>query len=181
MILFFGLRHRFFVWLYVAGHEITHAIFVLLCRGRVSKVHITSAGGHILTNRNNFLISLSPYFFPFYTAIVLTGWGLAEWLFVDIPAKHLVWLYGAIGFTWMFHFTFTLWMTRRDQPDVEQNGRLFSFALIFLVNILIISALIIVASPTVTFATFGQSLLANGVSFFDRLVESVKEIWGWFQ
>jgi hypothetical protein len=176
MVLFFGFRNRAMIWLYVAGHELTHALFVLIFRGRVSQIHISSGGGHILTDRNNFVISLSPYFFPFYTAVAIIVWTILEWVLRETGPLNPVWLCGSIGFTWMFHLTFTLWMIRRDQPDVEQNGRLFSFTVIFLTNLLLICAMLIFASPTATFVGFGLSLWENAASFGTRLVESLREM-----
>ena len=176
-ILFFAWRTRAMIWLYVAGHELTHALFVLLCRGKVSKVHISSEGGHILTNRNNFIISLSPYFFPFYTAIAILGWTIAEWVIKDAGTLDPLWLYALIGFTWMFHLTFTIWMIGREQPDVDQNGKLFSFTTIFIANMLLICTMLIVASPTATFKGFGLSLWANGQSFISRFTESAREMY----
>jgi len=176
LILFFSVRSRWMMWFYVAGHEITHAIFALICLGKISQLHISSAGGHILTNRNNFLISLSPYFFPFYTVMVIGIWALLDWAFFDFGRAEINWLYGLIGFTWMFHLTFTIWMIRRDQPDLKQNGRVFSFAINFLANMLIISALLIMASPTATFLDFGHSFVANVESFPGRLLDSIREL-----
>ncbi|MCP5539988.1 MAG: hypothetical protein H7A53_03345 [Akkermansiaceae bacterium] len=181
LVLFFGLRNRFTLWLYVAGHELTHALFVLICRGNVKKVHISSDGGHILTNRNNFLISLSPYFFPFYSAVTIGIWWLTEWWFQDFDASHLPWLFGAIGFTWCFHLTFTIWMALRDdQPDLDQNGRLFSFMTIILVNTLIIAGMLIAASPNLDLRGFGATWWRNFSTFAPRLEESVREIVGIF-
>jgi len=176
LALFYGARCAPMMWLYVAGHELTHALFVLVFRGRVTRVHISAEGGHILTNRNNFVISLSPYFFPFYTAAVIVGWSLMEWTIAEVSKPDTVWLYGLIGFTWMFHLTFTLWMIRRDQPDVDQNGRLFSFTVIFIANVLLICAMLIVASPTATFRGFGQSLWENARTLYPRLIESFSEM-----
>lgn len=176
LALFYCARCRLMMWLYVAGHELTHALFVLICSGKVSKVHISSEGGHILTNRNNFLISLSPYFFPFYTALTILVWAVLQWIFREQGELNPVWLYGAIGFTWMFHLTFTVWMIRREQPDVDQNGKVFSFALIILMNVLLISALLIIASPTATFAGFGISFWENARSLHHRFVESAIEL-----
>lgn len=176
LVLFFCCRTRAMMWLYVAGHELTHALFVLLCRGRVTRIHISSEGGHILTNRNNFLISLSPYFFPFYPAVAAIVWLLANWVLRDRTELDPVWFYGALGLTWMFHLTFTLWMIRREQPDVDQNGKLFSFTVIFLVNLLLLSVLLILGSPTATFQGFAVSLFENGRSFLDRLAESTLEL-----
>lgn len=171
-------RSRPLLWLYVAGHELTHALFVVfLFRGKVSKLHVSSKGGHILTNRNNFLISLSPYFFPFYTVAAILLWTALNWIVAEVARPDPAWLYGAIGFTWMFHLTYTLWMIRRDQPDVNQNGRTFSFTVIFAANLLLISALLIVASPTASFRGFFASFWENARTFVPRLVESIREVY----
>lgn len=180
LALFFGFRTRAMMWLYVAGHELTHALFVLIFRGKVSKVHISADGGHILTNRNNFVISLSPYFFPFYTSVAILAWAVAGWIFGRDQLPGDLWLYGLIGFTWMFHLTFTLWMIRRDQPDLAQNGKLFSAAVIFLINVLLICTLLIVSSPTATFHGFGVSFWENICSLGSRFVESVSELIRWY-
>ncbi|MCB1079547.1 MAG: hypothetical protein KDM64_17145, partial [Verrucomicrobiae bacterium] len=181
LVLFFGARCRPMLWVYVAGHEWTHALFVLICRGNVAKVHISSDGGHVLTNRNNFLISLSPYFFPFYTAVAILAWWLSEWLYFDFNPTHLPWLFGVIGFTWCFHFTFTIWMAaRKDQPDLDHNGRLFSFSMIALVNTLIIVSLLIVASPAVAWGAFASAWAKNLATVGPRFFESVREIVGFF-
>ncbi|MCB1233267.1 MAG: hypothetical protein KDN19_23690, partial [Verrucomicrobiae bacterium] len=74
-----------------------------------------------------------------------------------------------------------IWMaTRQDQPDLDHNGRLFSFSLIALVNMLIIVSLLIVASPAVAWKTFAVTWYANASTFSTRLVESVREIVGFF-
>lgn len=178
LALFWGCRTRLMMWFYVAGHELTHALFVLLFQGKVSKVHITSEGGHILTNRNNFIISLSPYFFPFYTAIVILIWALLEWTLKDTRKPDTVWLYGLIGVSWMFHLTFTIWMIRREQPDLDQNGRFFSIVVIFLANVLLICVMLIIASPTATFHGFGISFVENMRTLLSRFYESAKEVYG---
>ena len=77
----------------------------------------------------------------------------------------------------MFHLTFTLWMIRRDQPDVDQNGRLFSFTIIFIANILLICMMLVVSSPTASFRGFGQSLWENARTLYPRLVESLSEMY----
>lgn len=176
LALFFCCRSRFMMWLYVAGHELTHALFVLICRGKVSRIHISPEGGHILTNRNNFLISLSPYFFPFYSVLTILAWALAGWVVGRSEPVDPVWLYGMIGFTWMFHLSFTVWMSIREQPDLEQNGRLFSFSIIFLINMLLICSLLIIASPTATFRGFAISFAENARSLIARFSESALEL-----
>ena len=59
-----------------AGHELTHALFVLLCGGKIHDFRVTADGGHVVTDKNNLLISLSPYFVPFWSLAAVTVYGL---------------------------------------------------------------------------------------------------------
>jgi tellurite resistance protein TehA-like permease len=59
------------MWVYVFGHELTHALWAWLFGGRVKKFKATSQGGHVVITKNNFLITLAPYFFPLYVAVVV--------------------------------------------------------------------------------------------------------------
>src|SRR5450631_2385054 len=54
LIAFFGLPRPILV--YVFGHELTHAFWVLLLGGRVSRFRVGREGGHIMTTRSNFWI-----------------------------------------------------------------------------------------------------------------------------
>jgi hypothetical protein len=157
LIAFFGLPRPLVV--YVFGHELTHAIWVLLMGGRVSEFRVGREGGHIITNRNNFWISLAPYFFPIYSIIALAVYGLAS-LFIDMqPLGRL--LYAIIGATWAFHLTFTCWMIPKSQTDLTNNGTFFSIVVIYLMNLLLLSVMLIVASPQISFADFGMELGEN--------------------
>jgi hypothetical protein len=69
LIAFFGLPRPIVV--YVFGHELTHALWVLLMGGRVSRFRVGRDGGHIVTNRTNFFIALAPYFFPLYSILAI--------------------------------------------------------------------------------------------------------------
>src|SRR4029078_1946400 len=81
LIAFFGLPPP--IVLYVFGHELTHALWVWMMGGRVSRFRVGREGGHILTDKNNFLIALAPYFFPLYSILVLALYGGLS-LFVDM-------------------------------------------------------------------------------------------------
>src|SRR4051812_3372758 len=106
LIAFFGLPRPIIV--YVFGHELTHALWVLLMGGRVSKFRVGRDGGHIVTNRSNFFIALAPYFFPLYSILAIAVYGLLSLFYNVQPYGRL--LYALIGITWAFHFTFTCWM-----------------------------------------------------------------------
>jgi hypothetical protein len=154
--------------LYVFGHELTHALWVWLMGGRVSRFKVGREGGHILTDKNNFLIALAPYFFPLYSILVIALYGALS-LFVNMqPYGRL--LYALIGGTWAFHLTFTCWMIPKNQSDLSDNGTIFSLVVIYLINLLLLSAMLIIVSPHITFASFGADILRNIANFSHAIV-----------
>jgi hypothetical protein len=161
LIAFFGLPRPMLI--YVFGHELTHALWVLVMGGRVSRFRIGRHGGHIVTDRNNFWIALAPYFFPLYSLIVIGTYGTLS-LFCNVqPYGRL--LYGLIGATWAFHFTFTCWMIPKKQTDLTDQGTFFSLVVIYLMNLLLLSVMLVLASSRITFAALGRDLLANIAGF----------------
>jgi hypothetical protein len=166
LIAFFGLPRP--IVLYVFGHELTHALWVWLMGGRVSRFKVGREGGHILTDKNNFLIALAPYFFPLYSILVLALYGGLS-LFMDMPPYGRL-LYALVGVTWAFHFSFTCWMIPKNQSDLSDNGTIFSLVVIYLINLLLLSAMLIIASPHITFASFGTDMLRNIANFSHAVV-----------
>jgi hypothetical protein len=161
LIAFFGLPRP--VLVYVFGHELTHALWVLLMGGRVSRFRVGREGGHIVTDRNNFWIALAPYFFPLYSLIVIGVYGTLG-LFLNVqPYGRL--LYALIGVTWAFHFTFTCWMIPKKQTDLTDQGTFFSLVVIYLMNLLLLSIMLVLASSQITFADLGRDFIANTDKF----------------
>ena len=157
LIAFFGLPRPMLV--YVFGHELTHALWVVLMGGRVSRFRVGREGGHIVTDRNNFWIALAPYFFPLYSLIAIAAYGILG-LFLNVqPFGRL--LYAVIGVTWAFHFTFTCWMIPKKQTDLTDHGTFFSLVVIFLMNLALLSVMLVLASPQITFADLGREFVAN--------------------
>lgn len=151
------------MWIYVFGHELTHAVWVLLHGGKVSQFHVTPRGGHVLSDRINTLIALAPYFFPIYSLLVIVIYGAASLFWDMTPFRPL--LYMLIGATWAFHITFTLWMIPRGQSDLTYGGTFYSLTIIYLLNLAILSVFLIIASPGITLVGFARELLTNAVEF----------------
>ncbi len=161
LIAFFGLPRP--VIIYVFGHELTHALWVWLMGGRVSRFRVGREGGHIVTNRSNFFIALSPYFFPLYSILAIALYGLIG-LFQNVqPYGRL--LYAVIGATWAFHFSFTCWMIPKNQTDLREHGTFFSLVVIYLMNLLLLIVMLVLASSGITFAEFGADMIANLATF----------------
>ncbi len=158
----FALFRRTFMIAYVFGHEWSHLLAAKLCGAVVYDWHVGRDGGWVDTNKSNTFISLAPYLLPFYTVAIILLYGIAglfvnldqvehlHLYFVTLPFDALKALSFLIGVTWCFHFTYTLNTLRIEQSDVKRNGGFFSAWLIVLCNLHIISALLIVASPSIT-------------------------------
>jgi hypothetical protein len=133
---------------YVLAHELSHAVWGLLMGARVSKLRVTDKGGSVMVSKTNFLITLAPYFFPFYTVLVLIAYALVSF-FVKTDTYEPFWL-ALVGLSWGFHLTFTITTLMEHQPDIAEHGRLFSYVVIYILNLAGVAFWIAaVASPTV--------------------------------
>jgi hypothetical protein len=56
-------------------------------------------------------------------------------------------------------------MIPKNQTDLSDHGTFFSLVFIYVMNLLLLSALLVIASPQITFASFAADLLANLRSF----------------
>jgi hypothetical protein len=128
------------IFMHVMGHELTHAFWALLWGGRIKSVQISSAGGQVTLSKTNFFIALAPYFFPFYTALLLPIYFIAA-----IPYKP--WLALGIGFTLMFHLALTLYSLRDHQSDIRDVGWLFSLSFIYFMNLVMLVGVFWVVMP----------------------------------
>jgi hypothetical protein len=124
------------MWIYVLGHELTHAVWAWLFGGQVKKIKVTSSGGHVHITKSNFLIALAPYFFPLYAVIVIAVFATG----------HLIWNWHQylelfdllLGAAYAFHITLTSHVLKTQQSDIIDQGYLFSAVVIFLGNVIIL-------------------------------------------
>jgi hypothetical protein len=127
------------MWIYVLGHESTHAVWTWIFGGKVKQFKAASTGGHVVTTRANFVITLAPYFFPFYAVLIvlvfLTGDLLWQWRRAYLPWFHLL-----LGAAYAFHVTLTWEILKTRQTDITSQGYLFSAVVIFLGNALVLLA-----------------------------------------
>ncbi len=124
------------MWLYVFGHELTHAIWVWLFGGSVKKFKATAEGGHVIVDKTNFLIALSPYFFPFYAVLVVVVFGVGHLIWGW--KNFFVWFHLCVGAAYAFHITLTAQVLKTQQSDITSQGYLFSAVVIFLGNVLVL-------------------------------------------
>lgn len=120
------------MWIYVFGHELTHAIWAWLFGGDVKQFKVSSTGGHVVVTKTNFLIALAPYFFPIYVALVVLVFAVGQCFWNWQPYRagfHLL-----LGATYAFHVTLTWHVLQTQQSDITGQGWLFSAVVIFLGN-----------------------------------------------
>ncbi len=162
---FTGIKKNAFLHLYVLGHELTHALFAMCHLGRIAEFKASADGGYIATDKHNVLISLSPYFFPFWSIMIIGIYGPLCY-FIDLPPKSEHLLYLLVGLTWTFHIIWTIWMIPRDQPDLRDNDTFFSLVLIYLANVLLLSLLLCVAVDFMSLRAYGVLWFYHAEQFY---------------
>ena len=132
------------MWIYVVGHELTHALWAVLFGGRVKRFRATARGGHVVVTKSNLFITLSPYFFPLYATLWMLFFLAGDALFGWHP--WLPWFHFGLGIAYAFHLTLTAHILRMRQPDLEGEGWVFSAVFIWLGNALVL----LIALPLLT-------------------------------
>ncbi len=126
--------------LHIFGHELTHAFFAKLFGWKVKGIKVSSNGGHAKLSGSNFIVTLAPYFFPFYTFIVVMIYILAILTGYD---RHIYpYFVFMTGFTLSLHILMTVESIKSSQPDIKEGGLVFSVPLIYLGNLLTITFLL---------------------------------------
>jgi peptidase M50B-like protein len=144
------------MWIYVFGHELTHALWTWLFGGRVKKLKVSSSGGHVVISKTNFVIALAPYFFPLYAVLVIGVFALGHWIWDW--RSYFVYFHLLVGAAYAFHVTLTWHVLQTRQTDITSQGYLFSAVIIFLGNVCVL--------------LFGIPLLTAKVGLFNA--------WGWW-
>jgi hypothetical protein len=168
------------VKVYILGHELTHALWAIVFGGKAKNLKVSASGGSVNVTKSNVFITLAPYFFPFYTMLLIATLLIVR-IFVVQLAYPLVWLF-FVGFTWSFHFTFTIQSLWTHQPDIHEYGRLFSYSLIYLLNVAGI-ALWMVCSLSLGFGFLGTTCFSRVTQTYQqtglRVAEGVKQGISW--
>ncbi len=158
------------MWLYVAGHELTHAVWTWCFGGRVRNIKVSSEGGHVMTSKTNFVIALAPYFFPFYAVVVVGVFLLARLMW---PWDRLeLWFLALLGAAYAFHLTLTAHILKTRQSDITEHGYIFSAAIIFIGNVLVL----LLGIPLLTSAPTVPTALSW---CWEGTVQVIQSIQGW--
>jgi hypothetical protein len=168
---------------YVLGHELTHALWALLMGARVSGLQVRKTGGQVMTSKSNWLITLAPYFFPFYAMLFIALFSAAHWVWNLERYRDA--LFFLVGFGWSFHVTFTLLMLLTvRQPDVKAEGLLFSLVVIYSMNLLAIMLTAALLAESLAVADLARALGGRLVVSYgwtlDKLLALCQYAAAWF-
>jgi len=164
---------------YVFGHELTHAFWILLFRGEVTAFSASSKGGKVEGTKGNFFIALSPYFFPVYTILLILLY-FAGKIFWE-PGRFTSAFVFLIGFTWAFHIILTVSVLIKGQAEVKKNGYLFSLALIYFMNVLVLGLVLTFISPDFDIADLSAVFKRNLSHSYARFGDSLRGLLAGFR
>lgn len=174
----FGVVYRLLpkpMWVYVFGHELTHAIWSVLFGGRVKRMKVGSEGGHVVVTRSNVLVVLAPYFFPFYSVVVAAVFLGGDWIWG--LGRMRLGFYWLLGFTYAFHWVMSWHVLRTRQPDWEVYGGFFSLVMVLMISLLIFLVALIWLLPGLrvgeVFGLLGQEIVFS----FEWVLAQAHGLW----
>lgn len=113
----------------IVEHELTHGLFALLTFNKIVGFDFTpetGSGSIILKGRLNWLVIVSPYFFPLLTVLFIL------FLYVHFKLTGVLpgYAFAGLGITTAFHFWTTLFECHPHQTDLQRIGYPFSICFI---------------------------------------------------
>jgi hypothetical protein len=150
---------------YVFGHELTHAIAGILSGAKIKKFKVGKNSGSVVLNKDNIWITLSPYFIPIYTVIVIFIYFFIGW-WTDLSLYYSYFLF-FIGWTIAFHIALTIYILKIGQSDLKVYGVFFSYIFILIIMILVFDILLSIIFPQeIHFKTLIHQTLRNTTSLY---------------
>ena len=140
----FGTSSAVFFWRLKASsffvtfeHEFTHNLWAFLTFNKPRGFHVykNGEGSFEYMGKGNFIITLSPYFFPTLAFIFLPFGSL-------LKDEVMLYFFIVLGVLVGYHIASTVKETHLQQSDIKKYGYLFSFTVIVLGNILCYGILI---------------------------------------
>ncbi len=156
---------------YLLGHELTHALWVMLFRGRVQEIRLSRQRGQIKATKTNTLIALAPYFFPLYTVLLIAAYCVAC-MWIDLGNYRRLVIF-AIGFTWSFHLLLNVFVLCRGQEDLKMSGSFFSLVAILTLNVIVFGLITAFISEKIALKDYISTLTCEVVRFYSAVVRAI--------
>lgn len=127
------------MWMYVFGHELTHAISGIATGAKIHSFKASAKGGEVQMSKSNALVALAPYVFPIYGIVIVAAYALLKRWWAG-PELSVVFQF-LLGFSIAFHLVLTFHAVHTRQPDLKVLGLFLSIVVIGLSNLLILGFL----------------------------------------
>lgn len=136
IILYLSILYKWMDFWETFAHELTHLIFALITFNRIEGFSATKDGGAVSYKGNsNWLTSLSPYFFPLYTALFVI-------LSLFIDQRYQVYFDHLIVISYLFFIISLVQQFSYRQTDIVKSGYVFSTVFLVIMNGLILLFLV---------------------------------------
>ncbi|MBQ3835354.1 MAG: hypothetical protein II816_07575 [Elusimicrobia bacterium] len=157
---------------YVFGHEFTHALAGILSGAQIKKFKVSKNGGSVTLNKDNIFITLSPYFFPLYSIIIIVVYFALAW-FTD-TTKLYSWFLFFSGAALAFHYALTFYAIKIGQEDMRVYGKFFSLVFVCFVNIIMVVFVLAWIFPDmINITDFFVKVFYDGVDFYKYIFTGV--------
>ena len=142
-------------------HELIHTFYSIISfKGVRSFFASDTKGGEIEITKSNFVIELSPYFFPLFALIFC---GLKPFVVEEFQLYIIFFAGLGIG----LHLSSVFHDFKFEQSDIEKNGTLFSFVIVLLLNIIFLG---------IIFSTLGTNY-SRTWQFLGESINNSKELF----
>lgn len=159
---------------YVFGHELTHAITGLLSGAEIKNFKVSQNKGSVSLTKDNVLITLSPYFLPLYSIIIIIVYLSLGW-FIDTKPFYPYYLFLS-GMALAFHYALTFYAIKTGQEDMKVYGRFFSLVFVCFVNIIIVVFVLVLIFPySINIKDFFVDVFYNAISVYKYIFVGVYE------
>ncbi len=157
---------------YVFGHELTHALAGILSGAVIKKFKVSKSGGSVSLTKDNIFITLSPYFFPLYSIIIIVVYFALAW-FTD-TTKFYSWFLFFSGAALAFHYALTFYAIKIGQEDMRVYGNFFSLVFVCFVNIIMVVFVLAWIFPdAINIKDFFIKIFNDGTNFYKYIFEGV--------
>jgi hypothetical protein len=168
--------------LYIAAHEISHALAAMFFLVKVQDINIGRDSGNVKLSGSNFIIGLAPYFLPLYAVITVIAYIILSYAAPEMRLSAKPWFTALAGFFLAFHFIHTAdILTGPVQPDLqEEGGIIFSFPVIMIFSGTVSIALLLALGPEKHGLTHtAMEFTANAKLFYIKAYYLLKYIYNY--
>jgi hypothetical protein len=132
LIIYLSLLRRIMKFWEVFSHELTHLLFAVFTLNKIEGFSVSFSGGAVSYRGNtNWLVKLSPYFFPLSSFFVLI-------VSLFLNDNYQLYINHLLVITYLFYALTAIDSFSLRQPDISSSGYIFSVVFIVIINVFLL-------------------------------------------